>query len=287
MTKYDYLPKQIIKSTELTPAEKIIYLHLFHITGWGDDKTINITHLSEKLGLSIRTVRAAINTKLQDLGYISINEDRTATVYLNGIEIKDKQFYQSKQMMNMLGDFVKVPTQFLYDTNLTPAERLTEMVLFDYYFDIDKSGNFKNDRNVVLKTVAIAWGIKESTFKEHIQSIKAKGAIDYTVHTSQCKSTIYGFKFFRQETVRVYLNGKTQKSDNIVVETTERTIEPTEEEQITTDEYMPTHEEIEERDMLLANIRPIFKREYEISFTHQPVYLQIIWLKQRQNRSKQ
>jgi len=273
MTKYEYLPKEIIKSTELTPAAKLIYLHLFHITGWGEDKTINITHLSEKLGISRMTVHTAISL-LQELGYISINEDRTVIVYLNGIEIKDRLFYKSKQAMNMLGDFIKVPTQFLYDTNLTPAERLTEMVLFDYYFDIDKSGNFKNNRNVVLKTVAIAWGIKESNFKKHIQSIKAKGAIDYTVHTSQCKSSIYGFKFFKQETINVYLNGKKQKSENIVVETNEQVIEP---------EYIPTQEEIEERDRLLVNLRPLFKQEYEIRYIDQPVDLQIIWLKKRQS----
>jgi len=236
MNKFEYLPKEIIKSTELTPAEKIIYLHLFHITGWGEDKTINITHLSEKLGISIRTVRAAINTKLQELGYISINEDRTVTVYLNEIEIKDKLFYKSKQAMQMLGNFVKVPTQFLYDTNLTPAERLTEMILFDYYFDIDNAGNYKNNRNIVLKTVAIAWDINESTFKEHIQSIKAKGAIDYTVHATQGKSVIYGFKFFKQVNISVYLNGKKQKSKNTITETNEEVIElnykePTKEEE--------------------------------------------------------
>lgn len=228
MTKYEYLPKEIIKSTELTPAAKLTYLHLFHITGWGEDRTINTTHLSDKLGISRMTIHTALYL-LQELGYISINEDRTVTVYLNGIEIKDRLFYKSKQAMNMLGDFIKVPTQFLYDTNLTSAERLTEMVLFDYYFDIDKNGNFKNNRNVVLKTVAIAWGIKESTFKEHIQNIKAKGAIDYTVHTSKCKSKIYGFKFFKQETVSVYLNGKTQKSNTTEIHTTEQTIEPEEE----------------------------------------------------------
>lgn len=268
MTKYEYLPKEIIKSTELTPAEKLIYLHLFHITGWGEDKTINITHLSEKLGISIRTVRAAINTKLQELDFISINEDRTVTVYLNGIEIKDRLFYKSKQAMNMLGDFIKVPTQFLYDTNLTPAERLTEMVLFDYYFDIDKNGNFKNNRNVVLKTVAIAWGIKESNFKKHIQSIKAKGAIDYTVHTSKCKSTIYGFKFFKKETISVYLNGKTQKSENTVVETNEEMIEPNYEE--------PTEEEpiIEVNE---ATIPERLKMKYKNSISNWPAKDIISW----------
>lgn len=228
MNKFEYLPKEIIKSTELTPAAKLTYLHLFHITGWGEDKTINITHLSEKLGIGRRTLQYAISS-LQELDYISISEDKTVTVYLNGIELKDKQFYNSSITMQMLGNFIKVPTQFLYDTNLTSAERLTEMMLFGYYFDIDKNGNYKNRGNVVLETVALHYGISPDTFKKHIQNLKKKGAIDYEVKTNNCFSKIYGFKFFKQETVSVYLNGKTQKSNTTEIHTTEQTIEPEEE----------------------------------------------------------
>lgn len=224
MNKFEYLPKEIIKSTELTPAEKIIYLHLFHITGWKEDTTINITHLAEKLGINRKTIQRTIPHFIE-LNLIKINEDKTVSVFLNEIEIKDKDFYKQSITMQMLGNFIKVPTQFLYDTNLTPAERLTEMMLFGYYFDIDNKGNFKNRGNVVLETVALCYGINPDAFKKHIQNLKKKGAIDYEVKTNKCFSKIYGFKFFKQETISVYLNGKTQKSKNTVTETKEEIVE--------------------------------------------------------------
>ena len=82
-----------------------------------------------------------------------------------------------------MNKFEYLPKEIIKSTELTPAERLTEMMLFDYYFDIDNAGNYKNNRNIVLKTVAIAWDINESTFKEHIHYIfllQIFGSVSYS-----------------------------------------------------------------------------------------------------------
>lgn len=276
-TKFEYLPKEIIKSTELTPSEKIIYLHLFHVSGWDEDKTINKTQIAEKLGIKdVKTVRAAFK-KFDFLDLVKENEDKTFDIYLSGSKFENRNFMKNKVVMKMCGDFIKVPTQFLYDTNLTAAERICLMILFDFYFDIDSTGNFKNKSNVIFKSIATYYNISESTINEHLQNIKEKGAIDYQVFSSKGKSKIYGFKFFKQETVSVYLNGKTTKKGKVETKTEEETIEPVKE------EYTPSEEERKEVDRLLENLKDCFKLEYERDIKFYRLDDQIVWLKKRQN----
>jgi hypothetical protein len=275
ITKYEYLPREILKSQELTPAQKLIYLHFFHIAGW-QDNTLNITHLSEKLNLDRKTTRNSI-IHLEELNLIKVNSDKSVNVYLNGIEIKNKEFFKQEYALKMLGNFVKVPTQFLYDTNLSPAVRLALILVFGFYFTIDEKGNFKNRRNVILQSVATYYGINYDSLTRWLREAKEIGAIDYTVQSSRGKSSIYAFKFFKAETVTVYCNGKTTKKENIEITSTK-------EEEITEEEPIEeaTPEQKAEIEKLEEALKPAFKMQYEESVKdkYEPDYT-INWLRKR------
>ena len=284
-TKYDFLPKSILRSKELTPTDKLIYLHLFHICTWGEEKTINVTQLSKKLGIGLSTAKNSLNKTLQIEELITIDDKHDVKVFLEGIEITDKTFHKNSYCMNMLGNFVKIPTQFIYDTNLTPVERLTAMMVFDFYFDVNENGFKNKGNNVNLKSVATCYGVKYDAFKKNFQNLKKKGAVEYTVFTSSCKSKIYGLKFFKIETVSVYMNGKTTKTNNLSIKTKEEVIEEPKsisfkEEKET--EYTPTKEDIEVRNYLINKLSPIFKEQFEKCIIDNRIDEQIIWLKKHQ-----
>lgn len=254
--KYIYLPKEIIKNKSLTPSTKLIYLHLFHLTGWPKEKYIpSNTAISNSLGISRRTVISSMQ-KLIEAGFLSIEEDRTFRLYINGICFDNKSDLSNKEICNMFGNFVKVPTFSLYLDELTSAERIAYIMMFDFYFDIAEDGFKLKKQNVIISSVATYYGIDKSILQKQIASIRKKGYIDYTTVKSNDKSKNIGFKFFKAEKKWIIYNGKSTKNKEAVITTKEETIQPEEMAEEPIETYIPTEEELNELETLVDNIRP-------------------------------
>lgn len=285
-TKYIYLPKEIIKDKSLTPATKLIYLHLFHLTGWPKEKYIpSNTAISNSLGLSRRTVISSVQ-KLLEEGLLTIEEDRTFRIYINRICFDDKADLSNKEICNMFGDFIKVPTISLYLDELTAAERIAYMMLFDFYFDIAEDGFKLKKQNIIISSVATYYGIDKSILQKQIASIRRKGYLDYSTVKIGDKSKNLGFKFFKAEKKWVIYDGKSTKKNEAVITTKEETIQPEEmeaEEPIET--YIPTEEEMNEVELLKENIKPELTMKWEHSVSKSDDFeYKINWLRKAQNK---
>lgn len=251
-----YLSKQILKNNQLTPATKLVAHHLFHLSGWEEENTIqSAREIARLLGIEPKTVRIALKT-LQDLEYLIINPDNTFTFKLNGISF-NKSDLSNKTLCNMVGDFVVVPTFSLYCDLMTPAERDAYFKFFDFYFKIDFNGKFDIKKSEIhISSVSKYYGDNERGFRKHIQNIKEKGLIEYSVVPAGFgKSKLIGVKAFTAEKKWIINNGKTIKTKEEVITPESVKEEPTEEpKQTITDEVITE----------LANKLPAFaRREYE------------------------
>lgn len=208
--KHIYLSKEILKDKRLTPATKLVAHHLFHIYGWEEETLLpSQKHLAKILGIEPKTVRIALKS-LSDLEYLFINTDNTFTFKINSCEF-DKKDFSNKIICNMVGDFIIVPTVSLYCDLMTPAERDAYFKFFDFYFKIDFGGKFDIKKSEIhISSVSKYYGDNERGFRKHIQNIKEKGLIDYSVvPTGFGKSKLVGVKAYTFEKKWIINNGKT------------------------------------------------------------------------------
>ena len=200
--KHIYLSKEILKDKRLTPATKLVAHHLFHISGWEKETIIpSQRQIAKTLGIEPKTVRIALKT-LSDLDYLLINADNTFTFKVNGCEFNKKDL-SNKMLCNIVGDFIIVPTVSLYCDMMTPAERDAYFKFFDFYFKIDFGGKFDIKKSEIhISSVSKYYGDNERGFRKHIQNIKEKGLIDYSVvSTGFGKSKLVGVKAYTFEPV--------------------------------------------------------------------------------------
>ena len=208
--KHLYLSKEILKDKRLTPATKLVAHHLFHIYGWEEETLLpSQKQLSKILGIEPKTVRTALK-KLSDLDYLFINADNTFTFKINSFELNKKDL-TNKIICNVVGDFVIVPTASLYCDLMTPAERDVYFKFFDFYFKIDFGGKFDIKKSEIhISSVSKYYGDNERGFRKHIQNIKEKGLIEYSVvPTGFGKSKLVGVKAYTFEKKWIINNGKT------------------------------------------------------------------------------
>ena len=200
--KHIYLSKEILKDKRLTPATKLVAHHLFHISGWEKENIIpSAREIAKTLGIGKDSVISALKT-LSDLDYSLINEDNTFTFKINGYEFNKKDL-SNKMLCNIVGDFIIVPTVSLYCDLMTPAERDAYFKFFDFYFKIDFGGKFDIKKSEIhISSVSKYYGDNERGFRKHIQNIKEKGLIDYSVvPTGFGKSKLVGVKAYTFEPV--------------------------------------------------------------------------------------
>lgn len=215
-----YLSKEILKNNQLTPATKLVAHHLFHLSGWEEENTIqSAREIAKQLGITKPSALSALKT-LQDLNFLKINEDNTFKFFINGISF-NKADLSNKQCCNLVGDFVVVPTFSLYCDELTPAERDAYFKFFDFYFKIEnKTFNLKKSE-IHISSVATYYGDSERSFQKHIQNIKEKGYIDYkslkTTSSGDIKTKLIGVKAFTAEKRWIINNGKTIKTKEEVI----------------------------------------------------------------------
>lgn len=221
--KYVYLPKEIIKSKQLTASDKLYACYLFHKVGW-ETKAVIPTNVSvaDKLGITSRTI---INSraKLIDSGFLRINDDNTYDMLLNNILFTNKSDLSNKEKCNAWGDFIKVPT-FSLILPLSPAERIAYMMLFDFYFDIDGSTFRLKKNSVIISSVATYYNIDKSSLQKLVASIRDKGFIDFKTVIDHGRSKNIGFKFFVAEQKWIIHNGKEVNEDGVTIKTREETI---------------------------------------------------------------
>lgn len=221
--KYVYLPKEIIKSKQLTASDKLYACYLFHKVGW-ETKAVIPTNVSvaDKLGITSRTI---INSraKLIDSGFLRINDDNTYDMLLNNILFTNKSDLSNKEKCNAWGDFIKIPT-FSLILPLTPAERIAYMMLFDFYFDIDGSTFRLKKNSVIISSVATYYNIDKSSLQKLVASIRDKGFIDFKTVIDHGRSKNIGFKFFVAEQKWIIHNGKEVNDDGVTIKTREETI---------------------------------------------------------------
>ena len=277
-----YLSKQILKNNQLTPATKLVAHHLFHLSGWEEENTIqSAREIAKQLGIGKTVILSALKI-LQELDYLKINPDNTFKFFINGISF-NKSDLSNKTLCNMIGDFIVVPTFSLYCDELTPAERDAYFKFFDFYFKIDFSGKFDIKKSEIhISSVSKYYGDNERGFRKHIQNIKEKGFIEYSVVPAGFgKSKLIGVKAFTAEKKWIINNGKTIKTKEEVITHEIIKEEPIEEAKTTiTDETITK----------LVNKLPAFVRiEYEAchsKYDNNYKYDWLMWKLEKLNISK-
>ena len=259
--KHIYLSKEILKDKRLTPSTKLVAHHLFHISGWEKENIIpSAREIAKTLGIGKDSVISALKT-LSDLDYLFINADNTFTFKINGCEFGKKDL-SNEILCNIVGDFVIIPTVSLYCDLMTPAERDAYFKFFDFYFKIDFGGKFNIKKSEIhISSVSKYYGDNERGFRKHIQNIKEKGLIDYSViPTGFGKSKLVGVKVYTFEKKWIINNGKTLTTKE-EIETPE-TVETVETEEITdvTDETINT---------LVETLPAYVRREYEKLYSYE------------------
>ena len=258
--KHIYLSKEILKDKRLTPATKLVAHHLFHISGWEKENIIpSAREIAKTLGIGKDSVISALKT-LSDLDYSLINEDNTFTFKINGYEFNKKDL-SNKMLCNIVGDFIIVPTVSLYCDLMTPAERDAYFKFFDFYFKIDFGGKFDIKKSEIhISSVSKYYGDNERGFRKHIQNIKEKGLIDYSVvPTGFGKSKLVGVKAYTFERKWIINNGKTL--------TTKEEIETTE--KIETEETTDIFVADETINTLVETLPTYVRREYENLYSYE------------------
>lgn len=279
-TSYKF-PQEVLRDKSLTPADKIVAFHLFRfINDLGTAGMPKIETIASDLNITQRTVISA-KSKLISKGYLSINKDNTYNFKLAGITYTTKDI-RKKDIMNMLGNFIKVPLYMLYLEELTSAEKLYLMMFFDYFFEIiyeNDNISFRRKRNIKLTDLHNLYKdyAEYDAFKKALKSIKTKTEwIDWkTIVTTNKDGNVNhtilgGFVPMAKLCFKAVTPEETKKEEEY---------KQTEEKE---EEYIPTEEEIKERDRLLANIRPSFKTQYETQIINNRIDEQIIWLKRLQ-----
>lgn len=215
-----YLSKEILKNNQLSPATKLVAHHLFHLSGWEQENVIQSSRqIGKQLGISHPTAISALTT-LQDLGFLQINKDNTFNFLLNGILI-NKSELSNKQICNLVGDFVVVPTFSLYCDELTPAERDAYFKFFDFYYKIDNESFSLKKSKINISSVATYYGESERNFRKHIKNIKDKGYIDYksvkTNSSEGIRTKLIGVKAFTADKRWIINNGKSIRTKEDVI----------------------------------------------------------------------
>ena len=227
--KHLYLPKEILKDNRLTPATKLVAHHLFHLSGWEKDNILpSSRELEKSLGITHPSASTAINI-LKELGYIQIEENNTFKFYINGINFV-KADLSNKELCNLVGDFVIVPTFALYCDIMTAAERDAYIKFFDFYFGIEENHFFIKKDKIIIKSVSTYYGDSERHFRKHIQHIKEKGLLDYTsINSAEDSKIIIGAKaFIAEKKWVIYNNSKNNKKEEEKVVEEEETVESSE-----------------------------------------------------------
>ena len=258
--KYIYLSKEILKDKRLTPATKLVAHHLFHISGWEKENIIpSAREIAKILGIGKDSALSALK-KLSDLDYLFINADNTFTFKINSFDINKKDL-TNKMICNIVGDFVIVPTVSLYCDLMTPAERDVYFKFFDFYFKIDFGGKFDIKKSEIhISSVSKYYGDNERGFRKHIQNIKEKGLIEYSVvPTGFGKSKLVGVKAYTFEKKWIINNGKTLKTKE-EIETKDLIKEDC---LIETDKNNDLVIEEEEIETLVNKLPDFVKKEYE------------------------
>lgn len=221
-----YLSKEILKNNQLSPATKLVAHHLFHLSGWEQEDVIQSSRqIAKQLGIDHKTVSSSLNT-LQDLGFLQINEDNTFNFLINGIII-NKSELSNKQICNLVGDFVLVPTFSLYCDELTPAERDAYFKFFDFYFKVENKTFSLKKSEIHISSVATYYGDSERNLQKHIKKIKDKGYIDYNpINTNSgegIRTKLIGVKAFTADKIWIINNGKSIKTREEVITTNDIT----------------------------------------------------------------
>lgn len=280
-TKFIYLPKEILKNSNLRPSTKLLAFHLFHLCGWNENPTIdNISTLSKELSVDRKTVREDLSV-LQDLDIIKIYEDNTFKFFINSVEFDNKKDLSNKEICNMFGDFFKIPTYLLYVDIATPTMREAAIMFFEFNFDVDRSGFSVKHEKVCMESVSTYFHINYETFKKRIQKCKEVGLFEYTIIPNGDKKLIIGAKTIEWERKWIRKDGKKVNYKKIEkIKTEEEIIEPTEP---VKEEYIPSEKDRKEVDRLLLNLKACFKLEYERDIKYYRLDDQIVWLRKRQS----
>lgn len=283
-TKFIYLPKEILKNSNLRPSTKLLAFHLFHLCGWNENPTIdNISTLSKELSVDRKTVREDLSV-LQDLDIIKIYEDNTFKFFINSVEFDNKKDLSNKEICNIFGDFFKIPTYLLYVDIATPTMREAAIMFFEFNFDVDRSGFSVKHEKVYMESVSTYYHINYETFKKRLLRCKEVGLFEYTVKQNGDKKLIIGAKTIEWERKWVRKDGKKvnyEKIEKIKIEENPEA-ELLENELLEKEEYTPSDEDREEVDKLLLNLKACFKLEYERDIKYYRLDDQIVWLRKRQ-----
>ena len=203
-------PTQILRNPQLTSSDKIVAFHLFRYLNKDGTATMpTIKDMVEDLSLNRDTVKVA-KANLIANNILSV-EGSTYRILLAGQIPYSTTDFHSREVMNMMGNFIKAPLGTLYADGLTSLQKICAMIFFDYFFD-ENNGKYIRKREVKLRSLHNLYKdmISYDRLKKNFESIRASGWMDWKEFKSfecgEVHTKIMGVKISKGRLAWVPLN---------------------------------------------------------------------------------
>lgn len=177
-------PTQILRNPQLTSSDKIVAFHLFRYLNKDGTATIpTIKDIAEDLSLNRDTVKVA-KANLIDNNILSVEGNSYRILLAGQISYSTNDFH-SKEVMNMMGNFIKAPLGTLYADGLTSLQKICSMIFFDYFFD-GNNGKYIRKREVKITSLHNLYKdmISYDRLKKALEAVKKAGWMDWKAFKS-------------------------------------------------------------------------------------------------------
>lgn len=279
-------PTQILRHPQLTSSDKIVAFHLFRFINKDGTATMpTVQSIADELKVSLKTAKRAKSNLIAN-NILSVEGSTYRILCAGQISYSTTDFH-SKEIMNMMGNFIKAPLGYLYADGLTSLQKLCLMMLFDYFFE-EKNGKYIRKREVKLTSLHNLYKdmISYDRLCRNLEAVKKAGWMDWNVvkciEDGETHNKTMGVKIFKGKMVF--------RPDNPQRKEAQKKIEQEEELQNTEEKVMDcvrtsylTDEEIEK---CMDIVNPALARKFKTIVAKWPKQEALKWLASN-NKNKQ